>query len=459
LSLCGLADAQVKQIPAIIEKLISTKKEIPVVQGYALNFIPSESLTYPYNTYFQKIYKSTSGTFIWLSGSGRLFSIKSSGGDIKIIQLDSTIHFGYNYDALNFSLDGILYNLGGYGIWRNNGQLRYFDTKTYEWQVLPLNAEIPVKENIAELNIYWLDAVNKMLYFKDPSYDNEAVKDVSEGKNSRNVMELNLKTFDWKEIGGSLLDSNIVQLPTNTPWGTLVVGKVTGAELYDFSNNRILKVKQSNQKKYNVLRYTGERDFIRFMIDSTLYFGNVSQNSIDSLAISLNDFEFSGKRVYNKISLDPNFKVSETIYKTGFWVFLMGLISLTTFLYINRRNSVTYNKTNLKNLANSSSSGNDYLLLDEMEKTVLSFIYKRTFENYTTNIIDLNKILGLSNKSQEIQKKQRSEILNSINRKLETITGKDQSAIDKKRSEYDGRSFEYFINPAQMENVKKELLR
>jgi len=51
----------------------------------------------------------------------------------------------------------------------------------------------------------------------------------------------------------------------------------------------------------------------------------------------------------------------------------------------------------------------------------------------------------------------RSDLIGSINQKLNIITKDKKPVIDKQRSEFDKRSFEYFIQPAHMELVEKVL--
>ena len=72
----------------------------------------------------------------------------------------------------------------------------------------------------------------------------------------------------------------------------------------------------------------------------------------------------------------------------------------------------------------------------------------------TTTIDEQNKILGLTKKNAEIQKKQRSDIIITINRKYAFITQKEVPLIQKKRTEFDKRTYEYFIDYAIIEEIK-----
>jgi hypothetical protein len=51
------------------------------------------------------------------------------------------------------------------------------------------------------------------------------------------------------------------------------------------------------------------------------------------------------------------------------------------------------------------------------------------------------------NRSVEIQKRTRSILISGINEKLQIAIGSLETIIEKKRSEFDKRSYEYFILP------------
>ena len=62
-------------------------------------------------------------------------------------------------------------------------------------------------------------------------------------------------------------------------------------------------------------------------------------------------------------------------------------------------------------------------------------------------------MLGLSKKSSEIQKKQRSDIL-SINKKFTFITKNEEPIIQKRRTDIDKRAFEYFLEYSRLKELK-----
>lgn len=93
-------------------------------------------------------------------------------------------------------------------------------------------------------------------------------------------------------------------------------------------------------------------------------------------------------------------------------------------------------------------------LFDELEIQLLELLIKNTESGKTTTTDEQNKVLGLSKKNSEIQKKQRSDIILSINKKIAFITKNEEPIIQKRRSDIDKRAFEYFLNYSRINELK-----
>ena len=96
-------------------------------------------------------------------------------------------------------------------------------------------------------------------------------------------------------------------------------------------------------------------------------------------------------------------------------------------------------------------------IFEEKELQTLILIYCNSVQGKTTSIDELNKILGVTQKSIEIQKKQRSDTIISINKKYSLIVGRHSYIIERKKNEFDKRSFDYFIDHTKIEAVNKIL--
>ena len=102
-------------------------------------------------------------------------------------------------------------------------------------------------------------------------------------------------------------------------------------------------------------------------------------------------------------------------------------------------------------------SGKLMELLNERERLLLDFIYKHSLDERLTTIEEINKVIGASQRNSEVQKRLRSDIIGAVNDKFEIISESKYNVIDKQRSDFDKRSFEYFIRPEHMELVEKVL--
>jgi len=71
-----------------------------------------------------------------------------------------------------------------------------------------------------------------------------------------------------------------------------------------------------------------------------------------------------------------------------------------------------------------------------------------------TSIAQINNTLGCANKSFEVQKRLRSDTINQINLKLSFNLSTNNKIIERKRTDFDARSFEYFIDYTYLTAVK-----
>ena len=101
----------------------------------------------------------------------------------------------------------------------------------------------------------------------------------------------------------------------------------------------------------------------------------------------------------------------------------------------------------------NGKNGHHAETFNEIEKELILFIYEKTRQEYTVSVEEINKVLGLSGKNESVQKKNRSETINHINQKWAVLHGNNQLLIERQRSEFDKRSFEYFIQPVWLDKV------
>ena len=110
-------------------------------------------------------------------------------------------------------------------------------------------------------------------------------------------------------------------------------------------------------------------------------------------------------------------------------------------------------KIRKKGISPKSNAAKDFRNLNEkelftlMEKLLLSIIVKNQKElGKKTSVDEVNKLLGISNKSIDVQKRKRSDTISSINEKYALITNNQEyKLINRVRTEFDKRMYEFFI--------------
>lgn len=93
----------------------------------------------------------------------------------------------------------------------------------------------------------------------------------------------------------------------------------------------------------------------------------------------------------------------------------------------------------------SQKDKND-LSFTNMEWTLVKAIREKSIQGSGLTVEQINAELGLAKKSMEIQKKLRTDVLNSINHTFSVITGLEENLIERMRNEEDRRFFIYRIS-------------
>ncbi|MBL7850106.1 MAG: hypothetical protein JNN04_04335, partial [Cyclobacteriaceae bacterium] len=158
----------------------------------------------------QKVLKTSTGLLLLPDGTGRVYVAQPTDGRLDFVRIDSTRFMGYNFGAFPFVYRDTLYSYGGYGFWHYNGQLRVFDTKKHEWQLVPLDREVPIQ--VADpLGIScWLDETTGHLYVNGMS---------PHQPNTDSLHVLDLNQDSWTTLGKSEIPNAQVIFQVATPWG------------------------------------------------------------------------------------------------------------------------------------------------------------------------------------------------------------------------------------------------
>ncbi len=392
--------------------------------------------------YGQFLLRNKTGSYIIVDGTGRIYMASSKSNDtVYYKRIDSTHFYGYNGGAINFTYNDTIFSFGGGGYWRVNGQLRYYSEKYHEWDILPVNEEVP-----ATNALYYYDTLNSEIYYLQIPIINYATNISTEGYH---IYKLNLKSRTNEKLG--TINSRFINLfPTKFAYNFIQIPSLkavlvnfdgTNQYLFDFINNKAYRLTSPAIQKAFFGNSKGVYSINSFEINHWLYYtkSNDPNMQLDSVKITMDDFTPMDTGFYEP---DRNTKL---YYKLGL-ILLLVVGAIIFFIRNRNRNHSTKNENSLEFSDGSSFKSNE---LDLIEK-----IYNRSLEGKSYSVEDINAVLGLSKKSLEIQKKIRTETINRINHKFKTIFNTEDELIERIRLEEDRRFYKYMISE---ENGKKAL--
>lgn len=387
-----------------------------------------------------KYIRNQVGLYVFVEGTGRVYQINIGSDDLQLSRLDSTIFFGYNFGSYEFSYRDTLFSYGGYGYWHHNGHLRYFIPVNGEWELAHTLKEIPARNDNGERNNIWADVNDGKLYI------------IKAADHSDSIYALDLPSKQWKTLGLSYLPKDFSYV-LSTPWGPMCLFTDNNQPAYSLINlkmNEVMELSKSKNEKLASLWSSNTKVYAK---DSTIYLTTKSSpDELVAIKLSQKDFISTGKNIYeeipekNTVSLFiDNLSINWITLVTVLISFCLGL--LVPFQYLKfKRNTLFAN-------GHGSSNGLTHVF-DEKEKDVIKLVLNNSSVNKVTSIDAVNQILAIAEKPPDLQKKHRSDILSSINNKYRQARDSNENLIASKRSDYDKRSFEYYIEESKIEEIK-----
>ncbi len=428
-------------------------------EGCQVVFPPSEDNklidfgTSRFSNYPQNILLNGGAVYVYLNATGILYKsfILSNKDSLTFTRIDETEHFGYNINCFPFFFDNKIFNLGGYGFWNWNGQLRRFDEKIRGWDIVPLNRELPVSAFAPGYHL-WLSPINKSIYTLGFISGSDAIK--HPGKPAINsidsVMRLDLATCDWKSIGKLNprfhLIAQFQTLLANLDSG-LLLNNNGDVDYLNILNNCIYSMKDGQKKHFFASEIKNKP---RWFKNNMLFFSDSKTWLVDSFRLDFNDFKIIEGEVYLETS--PLMVDNMTLY-TGVIIFSISLF------FIGRKNRIRLNKqTNNvvlpKQELASPSVGKE--VFEEIEKALIKLLLDNMLTQKTrTSTDEVNRILGVAYKSSDMQKRKRSDVIRSINTKYKILSHNSNiQLIDRVKNALDARTSEYFIVDSEIQTIK-----
>ena len=414
----------IKKTP-FFDFLYKLKKPVPCFLFYKnAEYYRAIPITGDFKRNDQKLIKTKNDLFVLINGTGMVFKATDTTNDkIAFTRIDSTIYHGYNYGAFVFPYHDTIFSLGGYGIWRYNGALRFFH-KSAEWNLLTINKEYPIVGHL----FYFSENDNQLITVQDEYNDPIVAKDI---KTDFPVIEWDLVQKKNKIIG-YLKNSKVIQYSTiNFPFlNGLITNDNNNTYLYDYEHNKIYK---SKNEILSIELVTSSTYFNKaFAIDNKIYFTKDANDSLSSITVSMADFELTPNQIYTPINANM-----------PYYLIFGSLVLFVPTLYF----FISYKKKKIKPADNIFNTENEEkLIFTNLEKLIIESILTKSINNQFSTVEEINEIMGLSKKSNELKKRERTEIINSINQKFKIIFKKNNDLILRERSTLDKRYFQYIIN-------------
>jgi hypothetical protein len=317
------------------------------------------------------------------------------------VNLYNFFHHGYNYGGYKFVFNDEIYSCGGYGFWRQHGELIKFLWDRNEWEIVTYGTGDP--EGLGYM--YYFDG---NLFVIDPISINDTKKtELKTGKS----FKIDLKTLKKSEINisfktrtGDVIETENFWLRTTKPTylidkrnGKLYFNNLTcfeGFKNLDFRNKMFFYIKNDQVNVYDF----NQKLILKFDIESELKGFEPMKQTINPIYYFL---------------------------ATGIIVIFLALAGW--LIYIKRKRKIT------TQINGNNHSGHQYI----NDLMLLS--------GKTITVEELDSILGLDGIiNAETQRYKRSSIINAINLEMQSSTGK--KLIMRIQDPEDKRRFLYEVN-------------
>ena len=384
-----------------------------------------------------KYIKNASGLYVIQDGNGIVYkAVKINSDSIYYQRLDSTLYYGYNCQSIRFSYKDTLFSFGGYGFFKFQSQLLYFSVGK-DWDIIALNQETPVLDYLN-----YLDEKKGVLYYLTMPYNNETINR-EEGDFAFYL--LNLNKASTKLLGKSnalfhKLNTNKIKVSCPSLGGVLFQ---TDQQilLLKFDENSIYALKEGPVKRkllQNAVLFCGNI----FEANHRLYFTYEPDGPLNEVQLSLSDFEKTPEKIYQDAT---SFHSKLILSILGISVILL----LLGYYVVQFRTKKSLMNLEEKIISPKSIEEIQPTLQEHpfniIEQEFIIKLYAISGPNRKVTVDEIHQILGLKNKSIEVQKKNRTEIINRINYKFRALIDQELDLILRERSADDKRYFLYYI--------------
>jgi LPXTG-motif cell wall-anchored protein len=186
----------------------------------------------------------------------------------------------------------------------------------------------------------------------------------------------------------------------------------------------------------NPTKFTARnKEYITYSQDSVVYFYGCFDGTLDSLVLMKKNLSSLHQKIYEPL---PN-----PYQQYLFGLLGIGLIAAGGFYLYKKKGKAVPSATQPLHETN-----NHLEIFTALELELIHKIIENGDKNgRTTKVEEVNHLLGVANKTIDMQKRKRSNTIRSINEKYGIVIKKlDYQLIKREKNESDGRSNEFYIN-------------
>lgn len=400
-----------------------------------------------------------------VDGSGQLYEVNPEN-PLLLKKMDTTCFEGYSFGAFNFVYRDTIFSIGGYGFWQYNGMLRYFDGKAAEWFIVPTKTIVPIW--LGDFSKPFYDIINNKIYFiyqiPKPDYEESGI----EVDKTIYVQCLDLASKRWWEeskiFNIKILDQ-LNKIYDPAPFhlkNGMLVWHDNIVSIFNFEKN-ILQTIEHNKSQAIDNYLSRQASYFFYAKGNALFFYNQKTTEIDSVIIYDNDLIDTNIPLYWSKNIANDFSYSPIyIFLAAILIFILSILFWLIFKNILLRKRIKFLLTkkigNIKKADQELSEITDFSFIEnltEVEKGLLDLLIKNSLNDLITSVTQSNHVLGITGKPLKIQNNIRAACIQSINKKFTLFSGIVDDLIEKQRTDFDKRFFEYKIQKKYLKKIHK----
>jgi hypothetical protein len=375
-----------------------------------------------------------------------------------LIRLDRTYYRGDNCGSIVFTRQNKYYQIGGYGFWKGNNHITFYDPNIKEWEGIPVSGEVP--RSIYRGYTAYLPKEDKIFTFSN--FSNDISHDLGSLTLSTDIHEFSFTTKKWSKIG-EITHPHLRDLLSKIPIDRRIQVIFTGTyfALFPIGTNGHVTIIFIDPRNLGIYEYQDtDMKFARFpFFDQS----SANPNSFISGAYILGTKHSNASHLVNSSQLinlnDVARKAVFIGYLTdkpwylNYWIiFPIGIFSIGFIFYLFRFGQGKKDKV-IPNEPTQLNVTSGYF--DDLQVRLLMHFYQHSTSE-GLDVEQVNEILGIHQLGPDTQRFRRSAMIKDLNTKLAMLTG-EKNAILRVNSPLDKRQKRYQLHEHVKDFVKKEL--